>query len=240
MRQRRSAALRWTLPTTHRCRGGTPRPLFWQRLHERRQQLVDDKGRRWTPVFVLDQFEEVFTLQLDERRRRQTFEELGDLLENRVPPAVAARLDAEEASSIASTSTASRTASWCRSARTSCPSSNTGWVSSPDWDRTATGCCRWRKSRRRSRCSRRAVHSWTPRPRNRSCSSSARQPGAERGTRGTPHRTGAPEPGLRQPQCRSSRADSTRRSSGRHQSGSPRRADPRPLLRRCVHRSGGV
>ena len=89
-------ALRWTLPTTFDA-AAEATAVLWQRLHERRQQLVDDKGRRWTPVFVLDQFEEVFTLQLDERRRRQTFEELGDLLENRVPPAVAERLDAEEA-----------------------------------------------------------------------------------------------------------------------------------------------
>ena len=45
---------------------------------------------------MLDQFEEIFTLQPDERRRLQTFQQLGDLLENRVPPSVAARLDHQE------------------------------------------------------------------------------------------------------------------------------------------------
>lgn len=66
---------------------------LWERLHDRRQHLFDTTGRRWTIVFVLDQFEEIFTLQLDEHLRRQTFEQLGDLLENRVPPQVTARLD---------------------------------------------------------------------------------------------------------------------------------------------------
>ena len=68
---------------------------LWEQLHDRTRPLVDGAGHRWTPVFVLDQFEEVFTLELDEARRRQIFEELGDLLENRVPPSVAQRLDAE-------------------------------------------------------------------------------------------------------------------------------------------------
>jgi hypothetical protein len=66
---------------------------LWERLHDRRQHLFDTTGRRWTIVFVLDQFEEIFTLQPDEHLRRQTFEQLGDLLENRVPPQVTARLD---------------------------------------------------------------------------------------------------------------------------------------------------
>lgn len=66
---------------------------LWERLHDRRQQLCDADGRRWSIVFVLDQFEEIFTLQPDEQLRRQAFEQLGDLLENRLPPSVAARLD---------------------------------------------------------------------------------------------------------------------------------------------------
>jgi hypothetical protein len=66
---------------------------LWERLHDRRQQLVDTEGRRWTIVFVLDQFEEIFTLQPDEQLRRLAFEQLGDLLENRVPSSVALRLD---------------------------------------------------------------------------------------------------------------------------------------------------
>lgn len=70
---------------------------LWERLHGRDQQLVDRHRRRWTPVFVLDQLEEVFTLEPDEARRRALFHELGDLLENRVPPAVAARIERDEA-----------------------------------------------------------------------------------------------------------------------------------------------
>ena len=62
-------------------------------VHDRQRPWIDEEGRRWMPVFVLDQFEEIFTLQLDEQRRLLAFQQLGDLLENRVPPAVASRLD---------------------------------------------------------------------------------------------------------------------------------------------------
>ncbi len=65
---------------------------LWERLHDRQQPLLDGEGRRWLPVFVLDQFEEVFTLQTEEQRRQRIFPPLGDLLENRVPPAVELRL----------------------------------------------------------------------------------------------------------------------------------------------------
>lgn len=65
---------------------------LWEALHDRERRLVDAQGRRWRIVFVLDQFEEVFTLEPDEARRQRLFEELGDLVQNRVPPAVALRL----------------------------------------------------------------------------------------------------------------------------------------------------
>src|SRR5262249_61025585 len=68
---------------------------LWERLHDQRLQLLDGQGRRWMPVFVLDQVETLFTLA-DEGPRRRAFQELGDLLENRVPPDVAARLDRHE------------------------------------------------------------------------------------------------------------------------------------------------
>src|SRR5262249_40921071 len=70
---------------------------LWEHLHLRDPQIVDAKGGRWTPVFVLDQFEEIFTLETDQGRRQQAFRELGDLLENRVPPAVEQRLDTDAA-----------------------------------------------------------------------------------------------------------------------------------------------
>ena len=66
---------------------------LWERLHDRSLRLQDSDGHRWSPVFVLDQFEEIFTLQPDEKARRKAFQELGDLLENRMPPTVARRLD---------------------------------------------------------------------------------------------------------------------------------------------------
>lgn len=65
---------------------------LWEALHDRQRRLVDARGRRWRIAFVLDQFEEVFTLESDEARRRHLFEELGDLIQNRVPPAVVQRL----------------------------------------------------------------------------------------------------------------------------------------------------
>jgi hypothetical protein len=90
------AALHWTGSPPDEAAGGDEVAALWELLHNRQRQLLDDQGRRWAPVFVLDQFEEIFTLQLDEARRLQTFQELGDLLENRVPPAVATRLDHQE------------------------------------------------------------------------------------------------------------------------------------------------
>jgi conflict system STAND superfamily ATPase len=90
------AALRWARPPVADVNAGDVAAL-WEHLHERGQSLLDAGGRSWTPVFVLDQFEEIFTLEPDDRRRRQVFQELGDLLENRVPPAVASRIDLDEA-----------------------------------------------------------------------------------------------------------------------------------------------
>jgi len=72
------------------------RARLWERLHRRDAGWRDAGGARWTPLLVLDQFEEVFTLESDPGARRRTFEELGDLLENRIPVAVAARIDADE------------------------------------------------------------------------------------------------------------------------------------------------
>jgi hypothetical protein len=87
------AQLRWNKDGPLDAPGTDYVAVLWERLHDKRGQLLDAGGRRWTPVFVLDQFEEIFTLQPDERRRRQCFQELGDLIENRMPPAVSQRLD---------------------------------------------------------------------------------------------------------------------------------------------------
>ena len=92
----REAELNWSATGADTAGEGDDVASLWEQLHDRRRQLLDAEGRRWTIVFVLDQLEEIFTLQQDEQRRRQAFEDLGDLVENRVPPAVAARLDAHD------------------------------------------------------------------------------------------------------------------------------------------------
>jgi hypothetical protein len=72
----------------------TPAEALWELLHDRERTLQGPDGRRWTPLFVLDQFEEVFTLLPAGAARDALLVELGNLLENRVPAAVEARLDA--------------------------------------------------------------------------------------------------------------------------------------------------
>lgn len=74
---------------------------LWEFLHHRDDVLRDVAGRTLVPLLIFDQFEEVFTLaQGDDfgRRRAALFlEELGDLVENRAPRALEARLEADEA-----------------------------------------------------------------------------------------------------------------------------------------------
>jgi hypothetical protein len=74
---------------------------LWEFLHHRDDVLRDAAGRTLVPLLIFDQFEEVFTLaQGDDfgRRRAALFlEELGDLVENRAPRALEARLEADEA-----------------------------------------------------------------------------------------------------------------------------------------------
>jgi len=70
---------------------------LWEYLHSRRNQ----EGTRvpWIPVFIFDQFEEAFTLGLrNEAVRRPTqlfLDEMADLIEDRCPAAVRARLEAD-------------------------------------------------------------------------------------------------------------------------------------------------
>jgi len=80
---------------------------LWLQLHDTASNLKDDQGRRWTPVFILDQFEEVFTLGrgatdsagkvVDPETSTATFEALGDLIEGRIPPGVARLLEQHDA-----------------------------------------------------------------------------------------------------------------------------------------------
>lgn len=69
---------------------------LWMQLHHAEMDLRDDSGRRWRPVFILDQFEEIFTLgAANPQRQKQIRYELGDLIENRIPKALAEQLHAD-------------------------------------------------------------------------------------------------------------------------------------------------
>ena len=72
-----------------------PQETLWEYLHRREFALVDRSGEPIIPVIVFDQFEEFFTLGLNQRKADcQVFlSELSDLMENRPPAAVKARLE---------------------------------------------------------------------------------------------------------------------------------------------------
>jgi hypothetical protein len=74
---------------------------LWEFLHHRDDVLKDAAGRTLVPLLIFDQFEEIFTLaQGDDHgrsRAAQFIEDLADLVENRAPRALEARLEADEA-----------------------------------------------------------------------------------------------------------------------------------------------
>jgi tetratricopeptide (TPR) repeat protein len=78
-----------------------PGESLWEFLHHRGDFLRDASGRTLTPLLIFDQFEEIFTLaQSDDFGRRRAAEfvdELADLVENRPPKALEARIDADDA-----------------------------------------------------------------------------------------------------------------------------------------------
>jgi tetratricopeptide (TPR) repeat protein len=73
---------------------------LWEFLHHRDDVLRDGSGQTLIPLLIFDQFEEIFTLaQSDEfgRARAARFiEDLADLVENRPPRALEAKLDADD------------------------------------------------------------------------------------------------------------------------------------------------
>ncbi|MEO6929947.1 MAG: hypothetical protein ABI190_12355, partial [Casimicrobiaceae bacterium] len=73
---------------------------LWEFLHHRDDLLRDDAGEPLVPLLIFDQFEEIFTLaQSDDagRRRAATFiDDLSDLVENRPPKALEARMEDDE------------------------------------------------------------------------------------------------------------------------------------------------
>ncbi|MGE5088899.1 MAG: hypothetical protein ACM3QY_07215 [Candidatus Levyibacteriota bacterium] len=73
---------------------------LWEFLHHRDDVLKDEAGKPLIPLLIFDQFEEIFTLaQADDagrRRAAQFIEDLADLVENRPPKALEARMEADE------------------------------------------------------------------------------------------------------------------------------------------------
>jgi WD40 repeat protein len=71
---------------------------LWEYLHGAVFELWNAQNYPLTPVIVLDQFEELFTLGERVSDRVRAFrDELGDLAENRIPADLAARIDHDEA-----------------------------------------------------------------------------------------------------------------------------------------------
>ncbi len=74
---------------------------LWEFLHHRDDILRDRTGRALIPLLIFDQFEEIFTLaqgdDFGRQRAAQFLEDLADLVENRAPRVLEARLEADEA-----------------------------------------------------------------------------------------------------------------------------------------------
>src|SRR5689334_12566673 len=73
---------------------------LWEFLHHRDDVLRDEHGKTLIPLLIFDQFEEIFTLaQSDDfgrKRAAQFLDDLADLVENRAPKALEARIDSDE------------------------------------------------------------------------------------------------------------------------------------------------
>jgi len=74
---------------------------LWEFLHHRDDVLCDADGRTLVPILIFDQFEEVFTIAQGDafgrERAAQFLADLADLVENRPPKALEARLDEDDA-----------------------------------------------------------------------------------------------------------------------------------------------
>jgi hypothetical protein len=90
-----SAAGHWTRPGT-----AIEGESLWEFLHHRGDLLRDAEGRVLMPLLIFDQFEEIFTLgQADDAgrlRAKEFLTDLADLVENRPPAALEARLDDDD------------------------------------------------------------------------------------------------------------------------------------------------
>jgi len=100
--QIKQAIFRATADAGHWTRAGSAieGESLWEFLHHRGDLLRDAGGRTLMPLLIFDQFEEIFTLgQADDAgrlRARQFLEDLADLVENRAPKALEARLERDD------------------------------------------------------------------------------------------------------------------------------------------------
>jgi Novel STAND NTPase 1 len=89
------ASGQWTQPGT-----AVQGESLWEFLHHRDDVLRDSSGKTLIPLLIFDQFEEIFTLaQSDDfgrKRAAEFIDDLADLVENRPPKALEARIDADE------------------------------------------------------------------------------------------------------------------------------------------------
>ncbi|MES2899897.1 MAG: hypothetical protein V4723_09225 [Pseudomonadota bacterium] len=73
---------------------------LWEFLHHRGDVLLDAQGKPLIPLLIFDQFEEIFTLaQTDDAGRAHAahfMAALAELVENRAPPALEARLEEDD------------------------------------------------------------------------------------------------------------------------------------------------
>jgi tetratricopeptide (TPR) repeat protein len=73
---------------------------LWEFLHHRDDMLRDADGKTVIPLLIFDQFEEIFTLgqgnDAGRRRAAEFIEDLADLVENRPPRALEARLESDD------------------------------------------------------------------------------------------------------------------------------------------------
>jgi tetratricopeptide (TPR) repeat protein len=74
---------------------------LWEFLHHRDDMLRDEQGKVLIPLLIFDQFEEIFTLAQNDdfgrRRAAEFIEDLADLVENRSPKALEAKMESDDA-----------------------------------------------------------------------------------------------------------------------------------------------
>ncbi|MDE1885816.1 MAG: ATP-binding protein, partial [Xanthomonadaceae bacterium] len=100
--QIKQAIFRATAAAGHWTRPGSSieGESLWEFLHHRGDLLRDANGQTLMPLLIFDQFEEIFTLgQADDAgrlRAKQFLADLADLVENRAPAVLEARIENDE------------------------------------------------------------------------------------------------------------------------------------------------